>query len=363
VRLITSLDDEINSMDNSDPDGKLRKIREMKHFTHINEQCDIFLSSVDTDWKMEEIPRSGSRQGQLIFKPVWITPELSQAFIFRHSDSWTLLSATYPPLSVLCKQLGIDIDDVEGGKIYDVPSTFDSEKAPVYLWPVASLSSARMDVETPKIIKAVKKILKRHPGVRGLLHCVSYKLGNEIIKGVNSPRLIMHTSENRHDIINGFANKGQSSLSDDACLVSPSAERGLDFSDDLCRFIIVLKTPFKYLGDKVVNARLYGSGDIGKLWYRADAMTTIEQMAGRGVRSKDDYCSIYLLDQKTKDLYEASPSLWSLNFRNQISWADNELLEEDSEPEPVAKSTPAKDRFIASMREKIQEAEDDDVPF
>ena len=333
TKIASDINQEIENMDNSDPDAKLRKIREMKHFIHITEQCDIFLSSVDKDWKMEEIPRSGSRQGQLIFKPVWITPELSQEFMFKHSESWVLLSATYPPLPVLCKQLGIDIDDVEGGKIYDVPSTFDPAKAPVYVWPVASLSATRMDTETPKIIKAVKKILNRHPGVRGLLHSVSYKLGQAIINGVNSPRLIMHTSENRGDIINGFANKGKSTLPPDACLVSPSAERGLDFSDDLCRFIICLKTPFKYLGDKIVNARLYGSGRLGQLWYNSDAMTTIEQMAGRGCRSSSDYCSVYLLDEKTNELYTKQPSLWSQNFRNQISWDENELLDdEDNEP-------------------------------
>jgi len=276
---------------------------------------------------MEEIPRSGSRQGQLIFKPVWITPQLSNEFLFKHSPNWTLLSATYPPLPVLCKQLGIDIDDVEGGKIYDVPSTFDPDKAPVYLWPVASLSSTRMDTETPKIVAAVKKILDRHPGMRGLLHCVSYKLGQAIIEGVKSPRLIMHNSDNRSDIINGFANKSKSTLPDDACLVSPSAERGLDFSDDLCRFIVVLKNPFKNLADKTTNARLYGSGPIGALWYKSDSMCLIEQMAGRGVRSKEDYCSIYLLDEKTNELYTKQPSLWSENFRRQISWEDNQLLD------------------------------------
>lgn len=328
TNLATQIDHEINSMDDSDPDVKLKKIQEQKHFIHISEQCDTFLSSLDLDWKMEEIPRIGSRQSQLIFKPVWITPELSHEFIFKHSDSWTLLSATYPPLPVLCKQLGIDIDDVEGGKIYDVPSTFDPEKAPVYLWPVASLSASRMDTEVPKVIEAVKQILDRHPNCRGLIHCVSYKLGQAIIEGVSNPRLMMHTSENRGDMINGFASKTNSYLPNDAVLVSPSAERGLDFSDDLCRFIVILKTPFKYLGDKVVNARLYGSGKLGQLWYTSDAMTTIEQMAGRGVRSQDDYCSIYLLDEKTNELFMKQPSLWSQNFRNQISWSQNELLED-----------------------------------
>lgn len=335
---------EIESMDNDDPESKLRKIREMKHFVHISEQCDIFLKSVDKDWKLEEIPRYGSRQSQLIFKPVWITPELSHEFIFKHSQQWVLLSATYPPLPVLCKQLGIDIDDVYEGQIYDVPTTFDPEKAPVYVWPVASLGYDRMEAETPKIAKAVKKILDRHPGERGLLHCVSYKLGNEIIRLVGSPRLIMHNSDNRQEVINGFA-RNESHIPDDAVLCSPSSERGLDFFDDLCRFIIVCKAPYKNLSEKVTNARVYGSGRIGKDWFQADMMSGVEQMCGRGVRSITDYCSIYLLDEKINELYTSRPSLWSPNFQQQIYFGDNELLE----PEGQLVSPTEAEKMISKM--------------
>jgi ATP-dependent DNA helicase DinG len=328
TELANALSREIENIDSNDKEYKLRKIREKKHFTHISEQCDIFLKSVDTSWRMEEVPRYGSRQGKLIFKPIWMTTDLSHEFAFKHSDRFVLLSATYPPLPVLCRQLGIDIDDVEGGQIYDVPTTFPPENAPVYVWPVASLSAERMEAETPKIVKAIKKILKRHPGQRGLVHVVSYKLGQEIIKGVNSPRLIMHNSENRQEVIEGFANHNSTKYAKDAVLLSPSAERGLDLKGQLCEFIVVSKNPFKSLGDKVVQARLHASGEIGKLWYRSDSMCLIEQMAGRGVRSKDDHCSIYLIDQKTEDLYTQQPSLWSQNFRNQVSWDSNELLDD-----------------------------------
>jgi len=328
TKLAKTLSHEIENTDNSDPENKLRKIREMKHFVNISEQCDIFLKSVDTSWRMEEIPRYGSRQGQLIFKPIWVTPELSREFMLKHSEQIVLLSATYPPLSVLCRQLGFDIDDVEGGQIYDVPTTFPPENAPVYVWPCASLAYDRMESETPKIIKAVKKILNRHPGTRGLIHCVSYKLGQDIMKGVNSPRLIMHNSENRQEVIEGFANQNSTKYAEDAVLLSPSAERGLDLKGQLCQFIVVVKNPFKSLADKIVQARLHASGEVGKLWFRSDSMQAIEQMSGRGVRSMTDTCSIYLIDQKTEDLYTSQPSLWSKNFRAQISWDSNELLED-----------------------------------
>lgn len=330
TELAKSIGKEVEDMGNGDPESKLRKIREMKHFVNITEQCDVFLKSVDTSWRLEEIPRYGSRQGQLIFKPIWVTPELSQTFMLKHAERFVLLSATYPPLPVLCRQLGIDIDDVEGGQIYDVPTTFPPENAPVYVWPVASLAYDRMEAETPKIIKAIKKILNRHPNSRGLIHCVSYKLGQDIIKGVNSPRLIMHNSENRQEVIAGFTDSNSTKYPKDAVLLSPSAERGLDLKEKLCDFVVVVKNPFKSLADKIVQARLHASGEIGKLWFRSDSMQAIEQMAGRGVRSKTDKCSIYLIDQKTEDLYTAQPSLWSKNFRAQISWDSNDLLDEEA---------------------------------
>lgn len=328
TELAKSLSKDIDNISNSDPEGKLRKIREMRHFVNISEQCDIFLKSVNSEWRMEEIPRYGSRQGQLLFKPVWVSPELAREFYLKHTERLVFLSATYPPLPVLCRQLGIDIDDVEGGQIYDVPTTFPPENAPVYIWPVASLAADRMEAETPKIVKAIKKILKRHPKSRGLVHVVSYKLGQEIIKGVNSPRLIMHTSENRQEVIAGFADKHSTMYPDDAVLLSPSAERGLDLKGQLCEFIVICKVPFKSLGDKVVQARLHASGEIGKLWYRSDAFQSMEQMCGRGVRSQNDTCSIYIIDQKAEDLYTQQPSLWSQNFRNQVSWDSNELLDD-----------------------------------
>ena len=223
---------------------------------------------------------------------------------------------------VLCKQLGIDQDEID---YMEVPSTFDPERSPVNVWPVANLVSTKMAEETPKLIKAIKIILDRHKGERGLLHTVSYKLCKDIMEGVGSDRLITHDSSNRKEIMGDFQDE-YNSLQKDAVLVSPSAERGISLDGDKCRWIICCKMPFLSLGDKVVSARLYGGGDVGKLWYRADAMTTVEQQAGRGMRGEDDQVITYLLDYQIEKVYEKSPLLWSEAFRNSITWGENELL-------------------------------------
>jgi len=313
---------EIESINPDNEDLLLSKMREMKTFVHIAEKSQIFLNNMDKHWVYEEVPRYGSRQAQYIFKPTWLSPELSNEFLFKHSDSWLLISATFLPMVVLCKQLGIDPDEID---YMEVPSTFDPERSPVHVWPVANLVSTKMAEETPKLIKAIKIILNWHKGERGLLHTVSYKLCKEIVEGVNSSRLITHDSSNRKEIMGEFQDE-YNGLRKDAVLVSPSAERGISLDGDKCRFIICCKMPFLSLGDKVVSARLYGGGDIGKLWYRADAMTTVEQQAGRGMRGEDDQVVTYLLDYQIEKVYEKSPLLWSEAFRDSVTWGENELL-------------------------------------
>lgn len=321
---VKKLEESIDAIPNSgDKDEKIRLIREKDYFKNIHSKCGIFLSSIDKTWLMEETPRHGSVQGKISFRPTWITPELSEEYLWRHSHDWVLISATLPPLPVFCKQLGIDEDEID---YLEVPSTFDPERSPVHIWPVANLTAKMMDIEVPKAIHGIKQILTRHRGERGMIHTVSWKLCSDIMRGVRSSRLITHTSENRNSVINEFMDID--GFDKDSVLVSPSCQRGVDLRDDLCRFVIIVKTPFLSLGSKYVGARLYGSGAIGKLWYQAEAMTQIEQMAGRGWRSKTDWCTVYIIDEQADKLYKKRPSLFSDAFQEQISWDDNELENE-----------------------------------
>ena len=82
------------------------------------------------------------------------------------------------------------------------------------------------------------------------------------------------------------------------------------------------------ISDKLVSSRLYTSGIIGKLWFEADSLSTVEQMSGRCVRSMSDWGTIYILDNKVNDIYTRKPSLFSQSFQNQIAWEDLDLLRE-----------------------------------
>jgi Rad3-related DNA helicase len=49
------------------------------------------------------------------------------------------------------------------------------------------------------------------------------------------------------------------------------------------------------LKDRQVSERLRSEG--GQLWYAVQVARTFVQMIGRGVRSEDDRCAVYVLDR------------------------------------------------------------------
>jgi len=313
---------EIESIDNREVDFKLKKMKEMENFVHISERCEIFLNNVDKGWVLQEIPRYGSRQGRIIFSPTWINPELANKFLWDHSGVFVLISATFLPINVECKRLGIDIDDVEEKEIHEVESTFNPDNAPVHIWPAANLTRDTMADGIPKLANAVKWILDKHQNQRGLMHTVSFDLCSKVMAAVGSPRLITHTSENRQEVINGYVDNFNKDNPGDIVLCSPSSERGLDLKYEQCSFVIVLKMPWLSLGDKIISARA-NSGSVGQLWYQAEAMANIEQGSGRGNRADDDSVTVYILDEQVNKIYTSKPSLWSKSFRAQVSWEES----------------------------------------
>ena len=75
-------------------------------------------------------------------------------------------------------------------------------------------------------------------------------------------------------------------------LVSPSIEEGMDFRNDLCRFIIIAKVPYLNLGNPQIKAH----ANKDPLGIRGRRLQSIIQEAGRGVRHEKDWCSTYILD-------------------------------------------------------------------
>lgn len=104
-----------------------------------------------------------------------------------------------------------------------------------------------------------------------------------------------------------------------AILVAPSLDRGIDLPGEACRVQVVCKVPYLNLKDKQVAARRYTKG--GSLWYNIQAIRTIIQACGRGVRSESDWCVTYVLDRQFVDnLWSSSRRLFPEWFKKGLVW-------------------------------------------
>jgi len=288
---------------------KKKKILERMMF-----QLKLFVKYVDDTWlQMEQHTNRGTKW---VFTPTWLTEDITNEFFTNHAPGKiVLMSATFPPINILAKTLGIKKQDID---YISIPSTFNPDKRKIYIQSAGDLSYKNFKNDIGKITDKIEEILKLYPDRKGLIHCISYKLNQEVMNiGVKNPelknRLITHEAANRNEILDKFKKSNEPLV-----LVSPSMERGISLNDDLARFIIIAKAPFESLADKKVSTRLYSSGGLGKLWYKSIAIQTMIQMAGRGTRSIDDYCDVYIIEAQAKKLLFDNIQLLPDHFKNSI---------------------------------------------
>jgi Rad3-related DNA helicase len=196
---------------------------------------------------------------------------------------------------------------------FDIPSIFETARYPIRFMPAADMNHDTKEEEFPKMVIALDEILAQHPNVKGLIHCVSYGNLNAILKlSTCHGRFIHHGDSNRQLVLNEFMSSELPLV-----LLSPSMERGIDLPDDNCRFIVIVKMPFPYLGDPQIKARLY-QGRSGRSWYNAITARRIVQSTGRGMRSPTDFCESYILDSNFEAFYQKNRSMFPRWWREAL---------------------------------------------
>ncbi|MDL2246215.1 ATP-dependent DNA helicase [Methanobrevibacter sp. OttesenSCG-928-K11] len=232
------------------------------------------------------------------FKPLRVH-QYAKDYLFKYGDVCIFLSATILSHKMFSKWLGLNPNEVYHVK---VDSPFPPEKRPIILDLAGKMSANRIKQTAPKTINILKEILEKHKNDKGLIHTNSYKCQNYINKHLHNSRLISHNSLNRETVLNHFEEDENPLV-----LVSPSMSEGVDLPYDKCRFQVIYKIPFPYLGDKQVNMRKKRD----QRWYAYKTVMTLMQAYGRGMRAEDDYCYTYVLDSDINLLFK-SPMFKSL---------------------------------------------------
>lgn len=258
------------------------------------------LKYLDDTWLWERSERFWE------FKPTWLTENLSRDFFFNSAERHVLMSGTQPPLEITSKLFGINPGEFH---YFEVDSPFDIDNRKIVLKPSYSLTKETEASEIGAVKSAIKDVMDRQLGEKGIIHAISYRLAEQIME-INSNRLLLHESEQKQDIMEMFLDSDLPLV-----LVSPTIMRGVNLYDDRCRFIIWAKAPFLYLGDNTVRARAF-SGQWGNLWYKSETAQALVQGAGRGVRHENDWCTTYILDGKAVELIQKNPKLFPVWFRD-----------------------------------------------
>lgn len=229
--------------------------------------------------------------------------------LWMYGDKWLLMSGTVVSAEELVESLGWQGDY----RVVTVPSTFPVENRMLTVAPVADMTRRAGDRDWPKVVTAIERILAEREG-RALVHTVSYALTRYLATHLKTGhrRLFYHTdARGKQGALQAFQN------TPNAVLLSPSCQRGVDLFDELCRIQIICKTPFPSLGDRQVSSRLRLPG--GDLWYAVKTARDVVQMTGRGVRSKDDWCLTYVLDQQfPKNIWRKYKHLFTEAFKESV---------------------------------------------
>jgi len=271
-----------------------------KHVCKVNR----FIEAYNPDnWVMNPVKTPMGEKGgrKFEFKPVDVS-SFGHEHLYRFGSRVVLMSATIVDKDTFCRSVGIDPEDAA---FLHIPSPFPVANRPIHYLGVGSMNKNNIDTTLPNMVSVVKQLLDGHKQDKGIIHCVNFRIAKFIVDSIKSPRLLLHDSENREDMI---AFHMQSP--DPTVLISPSMTEGVDLKDDASRFQILCKVPFPYLGDRVIQLRSQRNPS----WYACQTARAVIQAFGRSVRNESDHAESYILDTDWERFYRTNYRMFPDEF-------------------------------------------------
>lgn len=308
-----------------DVSGQLRKVESRaESFIERNEenpklekqveQCEDFLQKINfcrtevnngRPWVVNVDSLGDSNNKKIEIKPVDVDNFLEK-FIWSRSDSRIISSATIPfrdNINKWADRLGLPGKT----KLISKPMPFPEEHRLIHTnTMVGSLSGDGEDRHWRGIVDQIKEIHSHHEGEKGLIHTASYKRANNLADALPSSDVYVPDRDEETDV---SIHKWQESDAD--IMLSPSMMEGVDLHGDRCRWQVLMKVPYPYLGDSRVDYLLNERKDWD--WYMETASMNVQQSVGRAVRGPEpeEAASYYLIDSAfDKLLNRTKPPEW-----------------------------------------------------
>jgi ATP-dependent DNA helicase DinG len=247
------------------------------------------VESMGSDWIWEDGPVT------LELTPTWPAP-YAEPFLFLGTPKVVLTSATVVPKTA--SLLGIP---AKHAKFEDFPSSFPLENRRVTHLPTVRMNYRITELENRLWIGKIDNIIKPRLSTKGIIHTVSYARRDLVLeKSRYRDHMITHDRKDTESTVQNFK------LSDPPLiLVSPSMATGWDFPGDDCRWQILPKLPYPDTRGEIMKKRSKADPD-----YTAYiVMQLLIQAAGRGVRSEEDWCECFILDNNVQWFIEKNRHL------------------------------------------------------
>lgn len=279
----------------------------------------LCIAHVGIEYVIREVSESRLLKEKIVTFSIVKEDYMSYYFLLSTADNRVMMSATIGGYDAFAENVGIqyledDFEDPDEEIQYSViPSTFSFDKSPIFF-----LNRYKMSYrEKENSFKSLKPIIyriceKQYKNQRGMIQTGSYANAKEIYD--NAPtdlkeRMLLYSnSKQKTQMITIHQ------MSKDTILIGPTLVEGIDLPGDQCRFIIILKVPYPVIVNEYVKRKI----ELFPLWYNSVTSNTIIQGIGRGVRSKDDYCTTYILDACFLTLYNATKNQYAIELQNRI---------------------------------------------
>ena len=159
-----------------------------------------------------------------------------------------------------------------------------------------------------KAISKIREIIDKYPNQKGAIHTSSNEQAFWIMDNLRQYNLVFVGGESRNEVLREF-----NESNDDEILIGASIKDGVDLKGDLCRFQIMFKVPYPQLNEQVKYRK-----SLDNSWYYYQAVMAIMQAYGRGIRDKDDYCDMYIIDADFKKLFYRNRKFFNEYFAEAI---------------------------------------------
>lgn len=294
INELEEIEDEIATRRDRLSQADITILRELssynEHLSEINR-----LIKMAEDWEYFSSQYVMVRDAMSVtFKPLQAIAQF-ESICEPMADKFVFMSATILDHKQFCANLGIDPDE---SAFLSVDSDFPVENRPVFYLPQMKMNYQWNDpvnaTARKQMLATIQDIIDSHEGESGIIHAGNFQISDWLVKNLKQK---MHTvfhhnpqpgvSVNRNKVIQEFTD-----CRTPAILISPSITEGLDLKDDLSRFAIIAKVPYKNLQDAWIKRRM----EMSSRWYQLQAITDVIQGCGRVVRSADDWGVTYILD-------------------------------------------------------------------